>query len=263
MSDQTFAAPVKRGCGSRKKGGTYWETPFSEQGQPIEHFFRCPPPRFDAEKFGLGFQGIQLWEVEGVTHALDWIGSMDYPNPADFLEEARRFGVSRRFELSSSQYEKITKDSQLICVHGAGHIVNTMPHWIDRIGMQHEFFGSRYRWEFCPKHVPEHEMNREDFNIKLFKGDSSDPMCCGLWWEDVSFAEPVEKDSRLAFRTMPSFKYRCIVAPKEGHKHEPAVIGVFPLGRIVVVEDPDENTHDDKLKKLEVVADVRVDLVKE
>ena len=241
MTETKFAEPVERGCGFRQEEGIYWELGFSEHGEPLERFIICPSAPIDAKAVGLAPVGVQLFEIAGVHHILDWIGAMSYPNPTDFLEEARRFGVSRRCELHAKNFRKLTKDSRLVTVHPAGFITNHKHYWKERIGMKDVFFDPYYTWDHCPTSNAEH---LRDVNSPTW------PMCAGLWWEDVMFIEPIAKKDRRGFRTMPSFRYRCASPPDGKRAHLPAIIASFPLGRMVIVEDPDDQNHLDKMEKI-------------
>ena len=258
-------ASVARGCGrARVRGGGYWETGFDKHGQPIQFFIIDPPQKIDIETMGVSPQGMKMIQTkDGTAHVLDWVGAMHYPNVTDFLEEARRFGISRRLELSKDEYALLTPKSRLICVHSAAFFELPEIHWGVRIGFDDPFFAN-YGWTNCPKELIDHEFSKEDM-LGLMAEDVQPPMCAGLWWEDCMFVEPIEKDSRLGFREMPAFRYRCAASPASPYKdtpRSPAVFASFPLGRIAVVEDPDGGTHLDKLDKLSVCS-VQVDLVQE
>jgi len=83
---------LKRACGFRKKGGIYIEIPMATHGVPLAHFLLDPPV---PSEYG-PLRGAIPIEHGGVTHVLSWVGESYYPFPADFFEEARRFGISRR-----------------------------------------------------------------------------------------------------------------------------------------------------------------------
>ena len=80
----TGAIAVRRGCGTRKKGGIYFETGLGSYGKPLEHFIIDPP--ILVNDWSLSPLGVQLVERDGVTHIVDWVGSEHYPNVADYLE---------------------------------------------------------------------------------------------------------------------------------------------------------------------------------
>ena len=269
MSEQIYAeANVSRGCGkTRTKGGAYWETEQSPKGKPIEFWIVDPPVKIDPETLRISHQGVALIESHnGVHHILDWVGAMHYPNVIDFLEEARRFGVSRKCELSANDYALLSPESKLICIHSAAYLDEPAIHWGARIGMEDEFFAGRYKWDYCPKDIKEHIYSRELMLQKISADDDyKPPMCAGLWWEDCMFVDPIEKDSRLGIRNMPAFRYRCAASPASPLKQtprSPAIFASFPFGRIAIVEDPEGGEHEEKLKKIKLHEDMLVEVVK-
>ena len=266
MDEQMFAvATVPRGCGSsRTKGGVYWETSHSPHGQPIEFWLSDPPVKIDPDDLGISTQGVKLLEANGVYHVLDWIGGMYYPNVTDFIEEARRFGVSRKCELHADDYALLSPESKLICIHSAAYLDEPAIHWGVRIGMGDEFFGGKYKWDLCPKENTEHDINREAMLSLMADPKFKSPMCAGLWWEDCMFVEPIEDNSRLGIRTMPAFRYRCAVSPAspfEQTPRSPAIFAAFPFGRIAVVEDPVGGEHLTKLEKINLPEGMLVEVV--
>ena len=269
VSEPIYAEPIERLCGSsREKGGTYLELGFSEHGKTIEKFLFCPNEKFDQEKFNLSPRGVTLIKVDGVFHVLDWIGAIYYPNVADFLEEIRRFGLSRRLELSEKDYAKLTPESRLVCIHPAGFIEDTLPYWQNRIGMDDPFF-EPYNWANCPIGIDDHLMTQSgamqtlSMNFSKLGLKQSLPMCMGLWYEDCMFVEPIAQGDRRGFVKNPNFKYRCASPPAGERSNSPGIIGSFPIGRIVVVEDPENSKHESKIKKLESLHDdLKVEVVK-
>ena len=267
MSDQMFAvATVPRGCGkSRTKGGTYWETSHSPHGQPIEFWLTDPPVKIDPDDLGISTQGVKLLEANGVYHVLDWIGGMYYPNVTDFIEEARRFGVSRKCELHADDYALLSPESKLICIHSAAYLDEPEIHWGARIGMGETFFAGKYKWTYCPKEIVEHDLTKEQIlNSLAVVNGYTPPMCAGLWWEDCMFVEPIEDDLRLGIRTMPAFRYRCAsspASPKEVTPRSPAIFAAFPFGRMAIVEDPEGGEHLTKLEKINLPEGMLVEVV--
>ncbi len=134
------AIPVARGCAPRKSGGVYFECGFSPSGQPVEHFL-CDPPVL-VDDWHLSPVGVQLIERNGVTHIVDWVGSMHYPNVADFIEEVRRFGLSRRLS-SKLDFSRITPQTRILLVHQRAYVDN---------------FEEYQTWS-CPKHLPGHAVD--------------------------------------------------------------------------------------------------------
>lgn len=111
-------AGVERGCGYREKGGAYLECGLDEDGAPVEAFLIDPPTEFHTDVQ----IGQQLVSRDGVTHVLDWIGSSHYGFPCDFIEEVRRYGMSRRIS-RNLDVERLTSRSRVLCIHARARFV--------------------------------------------------------------------------------------------------------------------------------------------
>lgn len=91
-----WAAIVPRGCGERVPDGIYAECGLSDRGSPLEAFLIDPPQPLPE---GLDIiNKAQLWQhpTSSIWHLVIWVGAVHYPHMADYIEEVRRFGVSRR-----------------------------------------------------------------------------------------------------------------------------------------------------------------------
>lgn len=111
------ASPVKRGCGTRKKGGVYLECGHSPFGAPVEAFLFDPPLKLGIpDEWMKPNRSPQLFEREGVTHVVIWVGSEFYPNLFDFVEEVRVAGASRRVP-STFDFSKLSSESRMYFVH--------------------------------------------------------------------------------------------------------------------------------------------------
>lgn len=239
----SFAVPVERGCGSRVAGGVYIETAHGPGGQPVE-FFLLDPPLPIPKGMNLSAIGVHLVEVNGVYHILDVIGREHYPNVADYIEEVRHFGLSRRLP-SNLDYSKLTPSSRIICAHERA-IVTNMGDWFDYAGNEDPR---------CPK---------------LKEGHPRSVECCAwVWWNDIEWHEPpsifgtapdTKSDPIMpVMRVMPSFNYRGHTRPKGvTPKYQQGFFGRFPIGRIVVVRG---NGHEKKLDRIRKSTSVRVDEV--
>jgi hypothetical protein len=117
------AAAVLRGCGERTPGGIYVECGVSPVGRPFEDFLVDPPLALPP---GLGFEALankpQFWTDPDTraTHLVLWIGEQFYPHVADFVEEARRFGISRKLSpqlLERPEFGRLTLSSRMILAH--------------------------------------------------------------------------------------------------------------------------------------------------
>src|SRR5512134_804276 len=105
-----------RGCGKRVAGGIYAECPLSSGGRPIEDFLIEPPVKVDPNEIGLSPIGVKLIERKDGVHVLDWVGKEGYPNVADFVEEVRHLGLSRRLP-KTLDFTKITANSLIVLLH--------------------------------------------------------------------------------------------------------------------------------------------------
>lgn len=234
---------LKRQCGYRKKGGVYLTVATSEDGLPFECFLIDPPQPVDLEALGLGPRGVHLIQKDGVWHVFDVVGQDNYPNVCDVVIEAKTMGVSRRCELPD--YSKLSLNSRLVLIHQRAYIENYRE-YLNRFSQQET---DNFR---CPR--KRHEI------------ESLEEMCAGLWRHDV--VEGIERDAE-GHRELVSRKlecgalYRCYGRPidvKPQYKY--AIFGVFPIGQLEVVRDPDDQTHEDKLEKTQQ-SGLSVELVEE
>jgi len=210
---------VKRGCGLRKGGGAYMECGTSPFGRPVEYFLLCPPRMVNPKEFGLTARGVQLVEYDGLWHVMDWVGAEHYPHVADFVEEVRRYGASRRLQ-KDLDFSKLTDGSRMILLHPQAWIDEPRPFHMNRL----RGHALNQKWDYCPKdlaHDPEET-------------------CAGLWWEDVSRTAH-NKGERIGKREMPSFDYWAAIPPKgqEKAKHTLAMFAMFPITRLAIIRAKD------------------------
>jgi len=219
----SYAQAVKRGCGTRKQGAVYAECGNSKNGKPVEAFLLCPPVLVDDNALGLSPIGVKL--IDG--NVFDWVGSEYYPNVTDFIEEVRRFGMSRRIP-KTFDFAKLDPDSRMILLHSKAFIDVPDYHHQDRIGGH----ALGQDWEWCPIGV----------HAKDYTG-----MCAGLWWEDVKNKDRIErigakKDGRIVTVEMPSFEYVAAIPPAGKHEHSLAIFASFPITRLAVIR-ADDGSH--------------------
>jgi hypothetical protein len=153
---------ARRGCGYRQPGGAYFAVPFGPDGRPVEEFLIDPPIVIGAARLGAASVGVTLIERDGVTHVLDIVGREHYPTVAEFVDEARRLGVSRRAP-RTIDFERINERSRLLLAHPHADIANAA-----------EFPCGRR----CPCRVPEH------------LADGYGDMCARMWWQEPLEAAP-------------------------------------------------------------------------
>jgi hypothetical protein len=180
----------ERGCGTRQKGAAYLAIPLVPDGAPIEEFLIDPPVVVDPDELGISAIGVSLLAHPGgdgseITHVYDIVGREHYPTVAEFIDEGRRMGISRRIA-ANTDFAKITRESRLLLLHAHADIANAAEFPTDRA---------------CPCHIPEHR-----------EPDYSD-MCARLW-ED----EPLEAARhRLAiFASFPACQIEVVHDPDAG-----------------------------------------------
>lgn len=136
--------------------------------------------------------------VVPVTHIFDVVGTDNYPNVADFIEEARRRGVSRRLELEAKQYARLTPRSRLIMLHKRAVIFNPESYYLEMPALELD----RMRRAGCPKNHPQHKIEKlSDLDYILPSSIDREgtlgaeptalPGCAALWWNDIEKGESI------------------------------------------------------------------------
>jgi hypothetical protein len=211
-----FEIDNRRACGRRVAAGVYAETRLSPYGQPVESFLVCPPKSVDLTEWGLTAVGVQLIEFNGIWHVFDVIGQEHYPHVADFVEETRRKGASRRLPRNLN-FSKLTLDSRLVLIHARATIENyteyPQPPAIS-----------------CPN----------DLHLGQLE-----EMCAGLWWHDIPLGDlQTEADGSRRFRTIPGgVSYYAYPRPENVlpvHRH--AIFMSLPITNLAVISgrNPEE-----------------------
>lgn len=104
---------IERGCGERAENALYLCVDLSPTGRPIEDFLVDPVVSWS----GGQLRAPMLVESKGVTHIVLGIGATYYPFVSDFVEETRRFGISKRVP-RNFQVERLTAGkSKLLLAH--------------------------------------------------------------------------------------------------------------------------------------------------
>lgn len=132
---------MMRGCGKRRPGGLYICSELSPFGVPIENLIIDPP----LEHEGKLARAPIIFEKNGINHLLFWVGEEHYPYPSDFIEEARRFGVSKRISISFP-IEKLEEGSMMFFIHSKAII---------------DGYEALPQPEYCPKNNTQHLNNAE------------------------------------------------------------------------------------------------------
>jgi len=239
------AAAVERGCGKRKAGGVYAEVGLAEDGYPLEHFI-LDPPVLVPDEMHLTATGVTVVGQGSRQHVVDWVGSEFYPNVTDFLEEVRRFGLSRRLP-KTFDFSQITAGSRIILAHSRAWVENIGDY--RRVALAETDAIRTLVWN-CPKTIKAHAD---------LVGCPDEP-CAGVWWQDVEGWEAKEERTawgadgpypRGVVRKMPSFSYFAFQRP-EGFapEYKLAFFASFPMTRLVVVEAED-GSHEETYARMQ------------
>lgn len=227
-------ATVVRGCGRRVQAGAYLEVPTSPRGRDISDFLVDPPRPADAEALGLSSIGVRLIpDVRGrevapgipLRHVYDVVGLDGYPNVADFVEEARRHGVSRRIS-SRADFSGLGPGSRLLLFHRRAYD-ESWPRlaWSDSIGGR--------PWT-CPRKLTPH------------RGPAPiESMCAGLWWHDVQGGDWLVADGRRSYvRRIGDVEYEAGPRPLDvGPRYKLALFASFPIAKVAVIR-ADDGSHE-------------------
>ncbi|GGR13164.1 hypothetical protein [Deinococcus ruber] len=203
-------------CGSgRKAGELYLECGVSAGGQGIEAFLQDLPLQIDQEAFNISPLGVTTFlDPQGVTHVLDWVGEGHYPEVADFIEEARLKGVSRKIS-HTAPISGLTQDSRLFLVHPRAAIVNT-----DQLPTPAGFH--------CPcghRHTAQQG-------------------CLGWAWH----ALPNDGQGKRKLAESRSYAVKSSHVPKEA-EYALAVFMVVPITALTVIVSPDTQTLTERLEQ--------------
>lgn len=228
------AMPVARGCGQRVMGGLYVECGLSPSGAPLEAFLIDPPSLIDIQALGITPVGTKLIDHAGAFHVIDWVGSSHYENVCDFVEEVRRFGLSRRIACNTD-FTRLTSASRILLLHSRAYVEN--------------FAEYAKQWEYSQSPKPGHPQPRCPKNIAAHDQNEPPAMCAGVYWQDIDGGVSESSSPRTVTRTLPSFSYTACARPTGiNPKYLPAVFASFPISRLVAVRgSAEENSRNKKL----------------
>jgi hypothetical protein len=215
-------------------GGVYLETLLGNGGLPVEAFLIEDPIKADLNALGASSLGVSMLKTkDGAWNVLDWIGEQHYPNVADFVEEVRAMGLSRRIS-RNLDFSKLTPASRVLTVHRKAFVENWRTFYDDDNPMlqpKETPASERFEKWRCPKGRHGHE-----------KGVCHEDGCCiGAWWHDIVGGQPIIEGSRRVERTCGSTVYQAI-SPEHSGTYSAAIFAAFPISRIAVIRDP-EGSH--------------------
>jgi len=106
----------QRACGSRKQDALYIKVEQSSDGLPIESFLLDPAPKWSGD-VPLRSPMLVKADDKDYNHVILGVGENNYPTVPDFVEEARKMGVSKRIP-RNFDFSQVTKGkSRLILMH--------------------------------------------------------------------------------------------------------------------------------------------------
>lgn len=227
---------MERGCGERTAGGIYASVGLSPFGSPVEEFLVDPPQSI--EGLPVTPVGVKLIrnQKSGRVHIFDWVGGEHYPNVADFVEEVKRMGLSRRLP-KNLNYSLLTKESRIVLIHARAIIRNASEYY------------TRMAAIGCPKGLPEHR----DVSTVPHAGGEQDT-CVGLYWKDldpatIATAVPAGAGGLAVdgavWRNMPSFNYTAKQRPDGIEPHyAPGIFMAMGIQKLEVIKDKLKGTHE-------------------
>lgn len=248
-----------RGCGERVPGGIYAETVLGDVGMPFD-FFICDSPHPVDPDWGISAIGVKQVGEDLV----DWVGQKHYPNVLDFVEEGRRFGVSRRLS-PNLDFERLTAKSKMMFVHAKAHIEN----WTDLVRASQEsgFLVYEMLRAQCAKLKCEDEgldvlgfcsTGKEIVMARRCFSHRDDMLCSGVWNLDVPEASNeggmrwASKDqlfrTTVGTRKMPAFEYYSGYLCGVERIYAPAVFLILPITNLCVIKSDDAKLVDERLE---------------
>jgi len=225
---------VLRGCGRRTKGGVYLESGIAHGGggRPLEWFLVDPPRPFEvAHKVGVEL----VTGPDGKTHVVDWIGQQHYGHAADFLEEGRRFGFSRRVH-RGLDFSRLELGSRMLFVHAHGDLANLadllayFPESLHAVGL----LGASSTRHHCGKYMQSGDRRHfEPFTTS---------MCTRYLWAFPESTEARETPAGIRWmRRFNEFEYEVHPIQPDAPEPEwrPALIASIPIVNVNVVRSTD------------------------
>jgi hypothetical protein len=247
MEDNTA---VERGCGVREPGGIYIETRRVVGGKPIENFLLDPPvpvpAMLDLPNRGVAIYGREGGDGEEVFDVYDRVGEASYPNVADFVEEVRKHGLSRRVP-SNMDFSTLSDRSTIRLAHPRALITNVAGLYKELAREVRDYL-NHPQWT-C-------RCNKEDHKSLAWlfaRGET----CVSCWWELVRGGEESLDPAhfpRTVERTIGSVSYSARMRPAGfSPEYADAFFMRLPVHRLVVINDPELGKHEAALEKLENV----------
>lgn len=260
--------PVPRGCGERTPGGLYVECGVSnaQDGLPIEAFLLDPPLPVPEGADLVNKATVWQHPVTGINHLMLWIGATHYPYLPDFLEEARRYGISRKLPGTFDMSQLTPGQSRMILVHPYCRNLKWAEMTLPR---------------YCHKHILTHmapevavvlaaggaeTVKNAPGNVKalLAPRDPAEAavqhntgLCVFKTWELIpaeaasAIENFIEGEPPIYSRTIGSTTYVYWPTGEDASGLAPGIFGVFPLHGFALIRHDDGTVNEAAKKRLE------------
>lgn len=169
----------------------------------------CPWPAITAG-------GVRCVAVDGTMHIYETLNRAEYPNAADFIEEMRAHGVSRRLPITR-ELRRLSSSSRWLFLHPRAVIKNWSAY---RHPGQGVVDGVLRDAAPCPTNEASHAHLDED-----------DDPCAALWWEDI---DPTTVATEISGRQVVVQTARGV--SYTGFRRPAGVVPVYALGVLAYAE---------------------------
>ena len=289
---------MARGCGAaRTQGSAYLESRLSAGGIGLDFYMIDPAQMMEGIK--VSSRGMKLMKFGNIWHLLDVVGKTHYPSPADYLEEVRAKGASRKISKKLDLSKLQPGRSRIITLHPSGMITNLDQmlesglvdalegsHWGVLQAEVSPGVGPGLKELICPKFKAKRAVNQmraehdragigsfTDVDKLYFppgEADATDHFhheanCLGLHW---MLWEPNDPDAdwsspRSVYRTVGDLDYLTYWHPAVKDlkpKFTRGVIASIPITNLVVVK-ADDGSHEQTMEKMQETSPWEVELV--
>lgn len=189
-----------RGCGSRNEGGVYGCCGVGPEGLPWHAFMLDPPVPY----YGDVFRGVQYaedimpelipddWPRDRVM-LVDWVGKQFYETAPTFMEEVRRYGLSRNF--GGFDYQRLDgRTPHLVLLHGrAGIGWEDAETWSD--GCDWQTVENNIKMKYC-RHVS--CVEEHGYTVIHQCAEGHYPACTYHLWPLVTAYQEIDEEMRVS-----------------------------------------------------------------
>lgn len=191
---------------------------------------------------------LERQDNSGTFDVFDRIGVEHYPNVADFFEEFKHMGLSRRIK-RDSRFERLTAQSRIYLIHPRAIITNAYDYY-RALANEYIDYSGAHPW-YCRCNIQGHERFVQQVGDNYITPDGW-PCCVSLWYDDIqggALLNDPDQPPRLTEREIGDTTYY-------GYKRPAGVTpqyaeGIFlglPIHRFDVIADPVNGEHEKALE---------------